>query len=138
MPSQDHASHAGDGHASHDGDGRSPYKAVNLPFFAALDQSLAVAGQLNPEDMAALRAAGFVSVINNRPDGEDGPNQPTSRQLQAAAESAGLKYVHQPVVSSQMTMDDAHRFHEHLNALPKPVLAFCRTGTRCTRLYQAQ
>jgi len=107
-------------------------------FFAALDQSLAVAGQLNPEDMAALRAAGFVSVINNRPDGEDGPNQPTSRQMQAAAESAGLKYVHQPVVSSQMTMDDAHRFHEHLNALPKPVLAFCRTGTRCTRLYQAQ
>ena len=138
MPSQDHASHAGDGHASHDGDGRSPYKAVNLPFFAALDQSLAVAGQLNPEDMAALRAAGFVSVINNRPDGEDGPNQPTSRQMQAAAESAGLMYVHQPVVSSQMTMDDAHRFHEHLNALPKPVLAFCRTGTRCTRLYQAQ
>jgi len=138
MPSQDHASHAGDGHASNDGGGRAPYKAVNLPFFAALDQSLAVAGQLNPEDMAALRAAGFVSVINNRPDGEDGPNQPTSRQMQAAAESAGLKYVHQPVVSSQMTMDDAHRFHEHLNALPKPVLAFCRTGTRCTRLYQAQ
>jgi uncharacterized protein (TIGR01244 family) len=114
------------------------YKAVDLPFFAALDQSLAVAGQINPEDMAAIRAAGFVSVINNRPDGEGGPSQPSDTQMKAAAQHAGLQYVYQPVVSSAMTMEDARLFHEHLQTLPKPVLAFCRTGARCTRLYQSQ
>jgi uncharacterized protein (TIGR01244 family) len=114
------------------------YKPIDLPFFAALDTALAVAGQLSPEDMPAIREAGFSSVINNRPDGEGGPSQPSHRDMKAAADAAGLHYVYQPVISSEMTMDDAQRFHEHLEALPKPVLAFCRTGTRCTRLYQAR
>jgi len=88
--------------------------------------------------MAAIREAGFSSVINNRPDGEVGPSQPSHTEMKAAADAVGLHYVYQPVISSQMTMDDAHRFHEHLESLPKPVLAFCRTGTRCTRLFQAR
>jgi uncharacterized protein (TIGR01244 family) len=119
-------------------DESSAYKFLELPFFAALDSSLAVAGQLSPGDMAAIREAGFSSVINNRPDGEGGPSQPSHSEIKAAADAVGLHYVYQPVISSQMTMDDVHRFHEHLEALPKPVLAFCRTGTRCTRLFQAR
>ncbi len=119
-------------------DESSAYKFLELPFFAALDSSLAVAGQLSPGDMAAIREAGFSSVINNRPDGEGGPSQPSHSEIKAAADAVGLHYVYQPVISSQMTMDDADRFHEHLEALPKPVLAFCRTGTRCTRLFQAR
>ncbi len=119
-------------------DESSAYKFLELPFFAALDSSLAVAGQLSPGDMAAIREAGFSSVINNRPDGEGGPSQPSHSEIKAAADAVGLHYVYQPVISSQMTMDDIHRFHEHLEALPKPVLAFCRTGTRCTRLFQAR
>jgi len=119
-------------------DESSAYKFLELPFFAALDSSLAVAGQLSPGDMAAIREAGFSSVINNRPDGEGGPSQPSHSDIKAAADAVGLHYVYQPVISSQMTMDDVHRFHEHLEALPKPVLAFCRTGTRCTRLFQAR
>ncbi len=114
------------------------YQFIELPFFAALHSSLAVAGQLSPGDMAAIREAGFSSVINNRPDGEGGPSQPSHSEIKAAADAVGLHYVYQPVISSQMTMDDVHRFHEHLEALPKPVLAFCRTGTRCTRLFQAR
>lgn len=113
------------------------YQAVDLPFFAPLTEQLAVAGQLGPEHMAMLRAAGFASVINNRPDGEGGNEQPSSAQMQAAADHAGLNYVYQPVVSTHMTTEDFHRFHEHLNSLPQPVLAFCRTGARCTRLFQA-
>ncbi|MEY3185192.1 MAG: hypothetical protein RLZZ613_1880 [Pseudomonadota bacterium] len=53
----------------------SAYQFIELPFFAALHSSLAVAGQLSPGDMAAIREAGFSSVINNRPDGEGGPSQ---------------------------------------------------------------
>lgn len=112
------------------------YQFVDLPYFAALDPRVAVAGQLAPEHMALIRSAGFASVINNRPDGEGGPHQPSSAQMQQAAASAGLHYVHQPVVSTHMTSEDVQRFHEHLALLPKPVLAFCRSGARCMRLFQ--
>ncbi len=40
--------------------------------------TFATIGQLMPTDMAAVAAMGFQSVINNRPDGEGGPDQPTT------------------------------------------------------------
>jgi hypothetical protein len=48
----------------------------------------ATAPQLAPEHMPALAQHGFHTVINNRPDMEGGPDQPTSAQMQAAAEAA--------------------------------------------------
>jgi|GEM_PF-421188 len=62
-----------------------------------LTPDFCVAPQLTPEAMASLAAAGFKSVINNRPDFEGGPDQPTSEQVRAAAEAAGLVYRHLPV-----------------------------------------
>ncbi len=38
--------------------------------FPMLDDRVAVSGQLRPGDMAEIAAAGFVAVVNNRPDGE--------------------------------------------------------------------
>ncbi|MFN5808281.1 MAG: beta-lactamase hydrolase domain-containing protein, partial [Burkholderiales bacterium] len=73
----------------------SAYQFLELPFFAALDSSLAVAGQLSPGDMAAIREAGFSCVINNRPDGEGGPRQPSHTEMKAAADAVGLHYVYQ-------------------------------------------
>lgn len=55
----------------------------------------------------------------------------------AAARAAGLKVEYQPVVSGAMTAEDVVRFAQLLKELPAPVLAYCRTGTRCTHLYQA-
>lgn len=97
---------------------------------------VAVAPQLPPEAMAAVAAAGFRSVINNRPDFEGGPSQPTGAQMAEAAAAAGLAYVHQPVQSAVQTPDDIARFSQLLDELPKPILAFCRSGTRSGRLYQ--
>lgn len=102
-----------------------------------LNQNFAVAPQLGPEDMAAVAAAGYKSVIINRPDFEGGPDQPTAADVAAAAEAAGLRCEYQPVVSGAMTQADLERFAELLNTLPQPVLAYCRTGTRCTVLYRA-
>ena len=98
----------------------------------SLTSDFAVAPQLGPDDMAAVAAAGFKSVIINRPDFEDGPNQPT-----AAAVSEALRVAYQPVVSGYMTSDDVTHFSELLQTLPAPVLAYCRSGTRCTVLYRA-
>ena len=97
-----------------------------------LTENFAVAPQLGPDDMADVAAAGYKSVIINRPDFEGGPDQPTAADVSKAAQAAGLRIEYQPVVGSAMTIADVQRFAELLRTLPGPVLAYCRTGTRCT------
>lgn len=102
-----------------------------------LSDDLSVAPQLTPQAMAEAAAAGFRSVVNNRPDHEGGPEQPTSDSMAAAAREAGLEYVFQPVSPSVQTPQDIARFQQLLQTLPKPILAFCRSGTRSGKLYRA-
>lgn len=103
----------------------------------ALSEDFAVAPQLAADDMQAVADAGFKSVIINRPDFEGGLDQPQSGDVIAAAKAAGLQIEYQPVVSGAMTQDDIARFADLLRTMPAPILAYCRTGTRCTHLYQA-
>ena len=86
--------------------------------------------------MAAIKAAGFASVINNRPDHEGGQAQPDSAALEVAARAAGLCYQHLPVPPSGHVDADAQQMVELVHSLPQPVLAFCRTGARSAALYQ--
>jgi len=102
-----------------------------------LTPEFAVAPQLGPEDMAAVAAAGYKSVIINRPDHEGGADQPTAEQVSAAAREAGLRVAYQPVVSGAISADDVARFSELLQTLPAPILAYCRSGARCTVLFQS-
>jgi len=102
-----------------------------------LTDAFAVAAQLSAEDMQAVAAAGYKSVIINRPDGEGGPDQPASADVMAAALAAGLVVEYQPVISGAMTYADVVRFRELLGKMPGPVLAYCRSGTRCTHLFNA-
>jgi uncharacterized protein (TIGR01244 family) len=106
----------------------------NLPL-RALTSDLSVAPQLEPAAMAQVAAAGFRSVINNRPDFEGGPAQPTSAQMEAAAQAAGLRYVHLPVDGGYQSPEEIAAFAQLLKDLPAPVLAFCRSGARSTRLF---
>ena len=96
-----------------------------------------VAPQLEPEAMAEAAKAGFKSVINNRPDFEHGPDQPTSAQIEAAARTAGLEYRHLPVDGGYQSPEQIAAFAQLLQELPRPILAFCRSGARSTRLYNA-
>lgn len=102
-----------------------------------LTDAFAVAPQLLPDDMQAVADAGYRSVIINRPDGEGGAEQPSSAEVMAAARAAGLVIEYQPVISGAMTQEDVVRFKELLGKLPSPVLAFCRSGTRCSHLFIA-
>lgn len=99
-----------------------------------LTDTLCVAPQIQSTDLAALAAQGFRSVVNNRPDGES-DDQPASAALEAAARAAGLAFRHIPVVSGQLQDGQVDAFAQALAELPKPVLAFCRTGTRSTMLW---
>jgi uncharacterized protein (TIGR01244 family) len=107
---------------------------MNLPA-SMLNDEIAFAPQLAPEAMPEAAAAGFRSVINNRPDFEGGPDQPTSAAIEAAARAAGLEYAHLPVSGASQTPEQAQRMADLMARLPKPVLAFCRSGTRSGRLY---
>jgi len=107
------------------------------PPFKPLTDDFSVSPQLSPEDVASVAAAGYKSLIINRPDYEEGPAQPTSTDVMAAARAAGLAVEYQPVVSGAMTPDDVRAFAELLKRLPAPVLAYCRSGTRCTKLFEA-
>jgi uncharacterized protein (TIGR01244 family) len=109
---------------------------VTLPF-KPMSSDVSVAPQLGPEAMAEAAAAGFRSVINNRPDFEGGPTQPTSASVEAAARAAGLEYVWLPVAPNFQSADEIARFAELLQTLPKPILAFCRSGTRSGKLFSA-
>lgn len=101
-----------------------------------LAADFAVAPQLAPDAMAETAAAGFRSVVNNRPDFEGGPTQPTSAAMEAAARTAGLEYAHLPVAGNYQSPAEIARFAELLASLPKPILAFCRSGARSARLWQ--
>lgn len=96
--------------------------------FRRVTDQISVAPQISPADMAEAARQGFKLVINNRPDGED-PAQPTSAEMQAAAEAAGLAYAHIPVRGGP-TPDQVAAQQELLAEAPGPVLAFCRSGTR--------
>lgn len=96
-----------------------------------------VAPQLDPAAMAEAARQGFRSVVNNRPDFEHGPDQPTSADIEAAARAAGLEYRHLPVDGAYQSPEEIAAFARLLHDLPRPLLAFCRSGARSTRLYQA-
>jgi uncharacterized protein (TIGR01244 family) len=100
-------------------------------------QGFSAAPQLAAADFAELARMGFRSVINNRPDGEAGPDQPTGEQLRAAAVAAGLAYVHIPSAPSADDPAVIEKMRAALGELPQPVLAFCRSGARSTKLYRA-
>lgn len=102
-------------------------------------QDVYAAPQLTPEAMAAAAEAGFKSVINNRPDMEGGPDQPTSAAIEAAAKAAGLEYAYLPVNGGFQSPEEIARCAELLKSLPRPLLMFCRSGARSTKLFmQAQ
>lgn len=107
-----------------------------LPF-RALNAEFSIAPQLTPEAMAAAAREGFRSVINNRPDFEEGPNQPTNASIEAAARAAGLEYRFLPVNSAYQSPQEIAAFAALLEELPRPILAFCRSGARSTRLFVA-
>jgi uncharacterized protein (TIGR01244 family) len=113
---------------------------MNTPLLTAanlrpVSGDVCVAAQLTPQAMAEAAVLGFKSVINNRPDFEHGPDQPTAADVGAAAQAAGLQYRHLPVAGGYQSPEEIAAFAQLLAELPRPILAFCRSGARSTRLY---
>ena len=99
-----------------------------------LNDEISVSPQIAPGEVEAIAGLGFRSIICNRPDGEGG-DQPTFEEIRGRAASHGLVCAYLPVESGKVSDEDARDFSEALRSLPRPVLAFCRTGTRSVTLW---
>lgn len=99
-----------------------------------LTDEIAVSPQIDAAHVKEIAGAGFRSILCNRPDGEEF-GQPTFAEIETAAMAEGLTIMSVPVISGMMTQDVVDRFDEALKDLPKPILAYCRSGTRCTMLW---
>jgi uncharacterized protein (TIGR01244 family) len=101
-----------------------------------LSDKCTVAGQILASDVAAIAADGFTTIICNRPDGEDF-GQPTADEIAAACASHDLGFHHIPVSNSGLTMEAVDRFRDAVTNSKGPVLAYCRSGQRCSVVWQA-
>lgn len=110
------------------------HHAHALPLRAIADD-VCVAPQLTPAAMAEAARAGFRAVVNNRPDFEEGPTQPTNEQIEAAALAVGLEYRFLPVSGAYQSPEQAAAMAQLLQELPRPLLMFCRSGARSARLF---
>ncbi len=101
---------------------------------AALDETLAVSPQLTVADVAEASRRGFRSIVAARPDGEDA-DQPSIQTVRAAALARGMGFAAVPVVPGSISDGDVQAFRAAMDALPKPVVGYCRTGARAASLW---
>ncbi|MEP6391358.1 MAG: TIGR01244 family sulfur transferase [Halioglobus sp.] len=102
----------------------------------SLTDHVAVSQQILPEDIPEIAAAGFKVLINNRPDGEE-VGQPSDADIAAAADMAGIEYHHFPITAMNFPGAGIETMRALFNNPDRPVLAFCRSGTRCANLWVA-
>jgi uncharacterized protein (TIGR01244 family) len=96
----------------------------------------AITAQPGPEDLRELTQQGYKTLINNRPDNE-GQNQPSAREMRAAAAEHGLNYAHIPVSLDSISRREIDNFHQTIEQSPSPAVAHCGTGKRSYLLWAA-
>ena len=99
-----------------------------------VDDSISVAPQISVEDVAAIKAAGFTAIVNNRPDDEEA-GQIAGDAIREAALAAGLSYAAIPITHAGFSYPQIEAMAEVLAGADGPVLAFCRSGTRSCNLW---
>lgn len=100
-----------------------------------IDETYSVTGQIQPEDLDAIKAMGFKSLVCHRPDFES-PDQPLFDAVAERAAALGLEIRHVPVGPMGVTADAVALMVDALDELPRPMLGFCRSGARSTAIYE--
>jgi len=100
-----------------------------------INENFSVSPQLAINDLQEIAHLGFKTVVCNRPDGEGGPEQPTSEAMAAAAKALGITFVYFPVVSgAPLDLERAEDFAEQIEECPIPAVFYCRSGMRSSNL----
>jgi uncharacterized protein (TIGR01244 family) len=93
-----------------------------------------IANHVEASDVERLATSGYKTLICNRPDGE-ADDQVEFKEVDAAAQKWGLKAVYLPVDVSGATVETQKEFGKIIEDCPKPVVAYCRSGTRSAMLW---
>ncbi|HHG90279.1 MAG TPA: TIGR01244 family phosphatase [Devosia sp.] len=99
-----------------------------------INDRLSVSPQISVDDVAAVKAAGFVAIVNNRPDGEE-DDQTDNAIIEAEARRLGLDFYFIPVTAPPFDPEMIRATQQVLDNAKGPVFFYCRTGTRCTNLW---
>ncbi|MCB9992339.1 MAG: TIGR01244 family phosphatase [Hyphomicrobiaceae bacterium] len=99
-----------------------------------INDHVSVSPQIAVEDVAILKQAGFVTIVNNRPDGEE-EDQTPGAEIRKAVEAAGLKYVEIPMGRQGVNAQMIEETRNVLDNSQGPVFCYCRSGTRSTTLW---
>lgn len=99
-----------------------------------LSDDFSVSPQIAVTDLQTIWDAGFRTIICNRPDNEDA-GQPSVDEIETAARKIGFAFVHISADSGRAGMVHAIETRRVLADMPKPVFAYCRSGTRCTVIW---
>jgi uncharacterized protein (TIGR01244 family) len=102
-----------------------------------IDEKTFVAGQIQPDEVEDIAQQGIKLIVNNRPDGEAYFGQPPAKDIEAEALRHGLAFVNLPFTMATLTPEHVATFAEILNGTDGRILAYCRTGNRCTLLWAA-
>jgi uncharacterized protein (TIGR01244 family) len=102
--------------------------------FRTIDDKFLASPQIAVSDIADAKALGVVTIINNRPDGEE-PSEPQGDEIEAAVTAAGMRYVSIPVTHAGFSGPQVAAMALALEQAGGPVLAYCRSGTRSTLLW---
>jgi uncharacterized protein (TIGR01244 family) len=94
-----------------------------------LTETYAVTPQITPEDIPAIVAQGYTTIICNRPDGEI-PSEWHADTMRALVEGAGLTFVVNPVIGGAITFDNVTAQGAAITDATGPVLAYCASGNR--------
>lgn len=96
-----------------------------------LSQKYSVSPQIDPTDVAAIKAAGFKTIICNRPDVEIPPTHHAD-VIGALAEAEGLNFVVIPVTHQGLNAEIVEAQRHVIEESAGPVFAYCASGTRCS------
>lgn len=92
-----------------------------------------VTTQVAPDDLAAVAAAGFSTLICHRPDGE-GEDQPAAEALKSAAQEHGIAFHYIPITPGQFDAEKVEEFQALRRTCEGRVLGFCKTGARAVTI----
>jgi uncharacterized protein (TIGR01244 family) len=102
--------------------------------FRQLSDRVFASPQITLADVATAAAHGVGLIINNRPEAESDDQTP-GPAIEVAARSAGLDYIAIPVTHAGFSEPQVRAMAAALAGTDKPVLAYCRSGTRSTLLW---
>lgn len=101
--------------------------------YSRVDATIGCGGAVEPSAMAALKQEGFASVVNLRQASEEGADIDAG---QAAAQAAGLKYIHLPFDMADPAPDLVDNFLATVaDDSNQPVFIHCGSANRVAALW---